>query len=97
MAYKIEPFQGSDLSVFLDIGLHLWLLILNPSDSLSAANLFAARLERSSFCRSKAEAKKREWKAEKAAQNQLISQNKSSVWLNFHIKITFCTHFHFFF
>ncbi len=68
MAYQIEPFQGSDLFVFLDIGLHLWLLILNPSDSLSAANLFAARLERSSFCRSKAEAKKREWKAEKAAQ-----------------------------
>jgi len=29
----------------------------------------AARLERSSFCRSKAEAKKREWKTEIAAQN----------------------------
>lgn len=39
MAYQIEPFQGSDLFVFLTIGLHLWLLILNPSDSLSSANL----------------------------------------------------------
>ena len=39
MAYQIEPFQGSDLSISLSIDLYLWLLILNPSDSLSAANL----------------------------------------------------------
>lgn len=97
MAYPIEPFQGSD---FIHISFHRFVPMAIDIESFGFfkfSESLAARLERSSFCRSKAEAKKREWKAEKAAQNQLISQNKSSVWLNFHTKITFCIHFHFFF
>ncbi len=39
--------------------------------SCTTANCFAARLERSSFCRNEVKAKKREWKAEKAAQINL--------------------------
>lgn len=37
--------------------------------NISVTDHFAARLERSSFCHSEAEAKKREWKTETAAQN----------------------------
>ncbi len=53
MAYRIEPFQGSDLFVFLYIGLHLWLLILNPSDSLRTANLSQPDLNGALFAAAK--------------------------------------------
>jgi len=49
------------------MGINHYFLNFNLPPNFLSVVMFAARLERSSFCRSEAEAKKREWKTEKAA------------------------------
>ena len=67
MNYMMQEWELRRSGMFVKFQLFCLYLALFTFYSIFKRRIAAARLERSSFCRSKAEVKKREWKAEKAA------------------------------